>query len=159
MSHALHASPPRIGELDTRKFVFSNLHKNATTVKQKKNRKLFILVRCEDLKFWTKNGPPILTSQKTSPMSHALHDTPPKQRVPSLKKGYGCARKPFATTLKQKKNESDHFFSSNFQSHWQHELSLWESGSLRQWLWEFAGFSSPFESTKLSTQNHPESSL
>ena len=26
-------------------------------------------------------------------------------------------------------------------------------------LWDFAGFSSPFQSTKLSTQNHPESSL
>ena len=35
--NALHASPPRIGELGTKKFVFGNLHKNAESVKQKKN--------------------------------------------------------------------------------------------------------------------------
>ena len=45
--NALHASPPRIGELGTKKFVFGNLHKNADSVKQKNNLKIFVLMSCE----------------------------------------------------------------------------------------------------------------
>ena len=37
--NALHASPPRIGELGTKKFVFGNLHKNDVSIKQKKTKK------------------------------------------------------------------------------------------------------------------------
>ena len=39
-TRALPASPPRIGELGTKKFVFGNLHKNAESVKQKKLKNL-----------------------------------------------------------------------------------------------------------------------
>jgi len=44
---ALHASPPRIVELGTKKFVFGNLHKNVESLKQKKNQKIFVLMSCE----------------------------------------------------------------------------------------------------------------
>ena len=70
-TRALHASPPRIGELGTKKFVFGNLHINDVHRKEKKQRKLFILMSGEDLKFWNKNGSQILTSEKY-PHVHVL---------------------------------------------------------------------------------------
>ena len=132
MSRFVDASPPRNGELGTKKFVFGKLHKYVDNIKQKKNWKIFVLTNCEALKIWKQEWISNLPSQKYPPMWRFVDATPLKQSVPSLKKGYSCFSRPFPDSLKQKKTESDHFFPSNFQRSWQHELSLWESGSLRQ---------------------------
>ena len=39
-THLLPATPPRIGELGTKKFAFGNLHKISDNVKQKKMKNL-----------------------------------------------------------------------------------------------------------------------
>ena len=92
---ALHASPPRIVELGTKKFVFGNLHNNAETTQQKKNRKILILMTYEGSEILKQERISNFDFSKISPATLALPATPPKQRVPSLKKGYGCSCKPF----------------------------------------------------------------
>ena len=109
-TNALHASPPRIGELGTKKFVFGNLHKNAETVKQKK-RKIFVLMSCEGSENFKQERISNFDFSKISPALRARPPTPPKRRVPSLEKGYGCSCRLFSVPIKQK-NESENFWGN-----------------------------------------------
>ena len=128
----LHATPPRIGELGTKQFVFWNLHKNSESFEQTKKWKIFVLVNCEDLKIWNKVGSQILTSQKY-PQSETCLARYSSETAGSLtKKRLRLYLQTVFWMCRAKKNKSENFFPSNFQRSWKHELSLWESGSLRQ---------------------------
>ena len=116
MWRALHASPPRNGELDTKKLVFGKLHKNVDNIKQKKNWKIFVLTNCEALKFWKQEWISNLSFSKISPMWRFVDATPLKQSVPSLKKRLRLFLQTVFWNRKAKKNRIRSLFPFEFST-------------------------------------------